>query len=413
MAGFKDQDILKRHLSAFRNNNYKFKYMNSLTSNLMRAFIDRYKGFHSDSRREELLTKQVIECAQHIKYCDDLFFPVALPNLTTDELLKLLMLYSCLAHPEQVLFEKYIDFSSGNIGSEAFAIRLYIFYAMWFEPLFKPEMSKVNRTKNKIISMLEEIETELFIQMEQRAFLWRIKKEIELKLGNSPINYNLYYFIQGERKGGKDLGEKYFLNLLRMCNAKVKNLFLPYYIEFEYTEKAANKDVYSSSEEKAAELNLCMAKEIKKIDDRNSDLILLRNALDQKFKYFTGAIKNRFINLVEKYTTQKRTPPDGLISLDEIISSKETDGATFIELLEDGSPNAPKTSPIEKHKKLLESEFGKTGVVILEFMYENDLINKSQKEIAKALNCTDRTVREYQRKFKEKEPFLLEIFGSE
>ena len=72
-----------------------------------------------------------------------------------------------------------------------------------------------------------------------------------------------------------------------------------------------------------------------------------------------------------------------------------------------------KPSMVEIHKEKLLPRYGERGVEILREIEKNHTGNPNQKDIAKAVNCTPRTVRKYQKKFKEDPGFLLEVFNVE
>lgn len=293
----------------------------------------------------------------------------------------------------------YTQKDFGNI----LALRLYIFYKIWFEPLFKPDF--VQATQIPKATMLEEIEAKLFLLMEKKAFAARLIQEFGRRLHASPINYNLLEFIYARRDGRKDSAYENFMNLLKMSKANVPDLNIPEWYVCNTSELELEKD---------GAITEFMLEEIKKIDKETPGLLLLMRTLDQKYKYFTKAVRNKFINRINKDAAKKRRPPGGeLISLSDPVLPDNLSDVTRLELLADTNPKACKASAIELHRKMLESAFGKRGVDILEIMHTKGLTSKNQRGIAKELHCTERTVREYQRKFAEKRELLLEIFDTE
>ena len=133
----------------------------------------------------------------------------------------------------------------------------------------------------------------------------------------------------------------------------------------------------------------------------------MRDALDQKFNYFPIGVREKFINRLEKYEAKMRTPPGGAVSLYDVIPDSDI---AIIETLGDDE-YTPTASLIAVHRDMLLSEFGETGVKILEFMNSRKDLLLTDVEMAEALGCTERTIHNYRNKFTEKKIFLLEILG--
>lgn len=376
--------------------------------------LDKFGNFISYKNDLNQFIKKFRILKEYQSTMYQLFFTAMLPDYTGFELMALIisgaaqegLLYGVGANEEQHKITYEVYKKTKDMHPELYEL-LYIYYVLYV----KHESEILKHLDNRIAlePILTEADNEVFSFMEEKAFWVRLMRELNGKLKASPICYNLVYFINNESMESFD-------NLKKMSKAKlkrdIKNLHLPDHIEALYRSTSFTNYSNKYKDGIYHELDIPIMEEIKKIKKDNPEIMLLINALDHNFLYFTEAVRNRFINLLEMYTAQERTPPDGMFSLEQVISGEELDGDRFIEIMGDDRKTT-KRSPIDIHRELLKSKFKKQGVTILEFMYENDLINKSQQEIAKALHCSDRTIRRYQKLFKENEQFLIELFGSE
>ena len=242
MTGFKDEDILNRHIRGLNGDKlFKMRQVKPLTPRELRLLLNRFDFFNTDEKRVDLFAAQFNKLAKHMRYCCDLFRSIDLSHLTNEEFLGLCIIYYGNANPEYTMFETVRKSHSDTDGDrETFFIMLHIFYAIWVEPLFRPEFKKDECNSEIVALYLEKALTELFLLMEEKAFEIRLAIEKESRLKKSPICYNLYKFIQETRRGKKSSG-RYYESLLNMCKKKVKDLFLPYYVEYDYLEKKAQK----------------------------------------------------------------------------------------------------------------------------------------------------------------------------
>ena len=90
--------------------------------------------------------------------------------------------------------------------------------------------------------------------------------------------------------------------------------------------------------------------------------------------------------------------------------SDDPESLKFIDVLKNDSSQTSKPSPIEIHRELLQSEFGKTGVKILEFRFKNAFGEMAQAKTAETLGLSKSTVEKYDKRFREKGQLLVEVF---